>query len=215
MRARAECGSSKRASGQLTIIVRGLARGCLLYSTLLPFLRIIFSNANWRPITAAGRLGAHTRGHSGMLAFRAFLQPPVTRESLVQRLSQIRFPHGGCVSICDLVILSGAVRQPRGSVMHTKPFRLTAVYCTWCTPSHDGMAQRVPTDPGPCHACRDEGGHLVAHLGQGLSSCISARQANKATVGPVPCPCRNDALDASANLNAWAREQRAEDRRYA
>lgn len=74
--------------------------------------------------------------------------------------------------------------QLSGSVTHTEPFKFAILYVV----RHQSRwAQRVTSDPGPCHACRDEGGHLVAHLGQGLGSCISARQANKATVGPVPC----------------------------
>ena len=115
------------------------------------------------------------------------LQPPVTRESLVQRVSQIRFfPHGSCG-------LPLRLRRPQhpapsvqlsGSVTHAELFEFAIFYMIR---RQSRWAQRVPSDPGPCHACRDEGGHLVAHLGQGLGSCISARRANKATVGPVPC----------------------------
>jgi len=57
---------------------------------LLPFLRIIFSNALCRPITAAGWPGTR----AGTVGDATTLQPPVTRESLVQRVSQIRFPCG-------------------------------------------------------------------------------------------------------------------------
>lgn len=114
------------------------------------------------------------------------LQPPVTRESLVQRVSQIRFSAMALVlpSATETFSLPGAIRQPSGLVTHTASSEFAIFYMAR---HRSRWAQRVPTESGPCHACRDEGGHLVAHLGQGLGSRISARQANKATLGPVPC----------------------------
>ena len=211
MRARAECGSSKRASGQLTIIVRGGAWLLCLLSALLHCGPFPADHLLEYPLPAND--GSRLLGgvHRGMLGLCSH---PLLENRLCSECRRFAFPSW-------LLWLHLRLRpsqhpapsdQLSGSVTHTEPFKFAIFYMV----RHQSRwAQRVPSDPGPCHACRDEGGHLVAHLGQGLGSCISARQANKATVGPVPCPCRNDALDASANLNAWAREQRAEDRRYA
>lgn len=165
-----------------------------LCSTAVPFLRIIFSNVLCRPMTAAGCLG-------GTPWDVRSLQPPVTRESLVQRVSQIRFSAMALVlpSATETFSLPGAIRQPSGLVTHTASSEFAIFYMAR---HRSRWALRVPTDPGPCHACRDEGGHLVAHLGQGLGSRISARQANKATLGPVPCHVVMMHLDASANLDA-------------
>jgi hypothetical protein len=167
----------------------------------LPLLRISFSNSICWPNNGSRLLGGHMRGRRGM-------QPPVTRESLVQRVSQIRFsPWLWCLHLqrghfqystrSGIAEILSCIQGLGGLQSSTQPVT---------------MAQRVPTDPGPCHACRDEGGHLVAHLGQGLSSCISARQANKATVGPVPY---HVVMMHWTPLQIWtrARGQIAEDRR--
>lgn len=161
------------------MVAHGFCAFSPLCSTAVPFLRIIFSNILCRPMTAAGCLG-------GTPWDVRSLQPPVTRESLVQRVSQIRFSAMALVapSATETSSLPGTIRQASGFVTHRKSFEFVIFYMAR---HRSRWAQRVPTDPGPCHACRDEGGHLVAHLGQGLGSRISARQANKATLGPVPC----------------------------
>lgn len=154
MKARAECGNSKRASGQLTIIVRDVARGCPC-STPAPFAADHVLESLSVTNNGSGLVGGSTRGYRGMLAVCSH---PLLENRLCSERRRFALPRGLCFHL-RLGRCRRSTTRDGGVAMACVQELSRLPSATRDGYSHElTLVARLPTDPAPCHACRDEGG---------------------------------------------------------